>query len=197
MQYKIHNKENVYRGFFKLNKYHLSNQLFKGGWSDKYSREIFERGHAAAVLLFDKKQDRLVFVEQFRPGAIVTEKSPWLLELVAGMIEKDEHPEEVVRRETLEEAGGLVLRLQKICEYLVSPGGSTERIWLYLGEVDSLNLADYAGLKQEHEDIKIHCVSTQTAFQWLDSGRLNNAMTIIAVQWLKLHFTEKDRFWDL
>lgn len=197
MQYKIHDKENVYSGFFKLNKYHLSNQLFRGGWSDQYSREIFERGHAAAVLLFDRKQDRLVFVEQFRPGAIATEKSPWLMELVAGMIEKGEQPEEVVRRETLEEAGGSVLRLQKICEYLVSPGGSTERIWLYLGEVDSHTLANYAGLDFEHEDIKIHCVSTQTAFEWLDSGRLNNAMTIIAVQWLKLHFIDQDKFWDL
>jgi len=197
MQYKIHNKENVYSGFFKLNKYLLSNQLFQGGWSANYTREIFERGHAAAVLLFDKKRDKLVFVEQFRPGAIATEKSPWLLELVAGMIEKGEDPEEVVRRETLEEAGGQVLRLEKICEYLVSPGGSTERIWLYLGEVDSLKLANFAGLDQEQEDIKIHCVSTQTAFEWLESGRLNNAMTIIAIQWLKLHFVNKDRFWDL
>ena len=197
MQYKIHNKENVYHGFFKLNKYHLSNQLFQGGWSEGYTREVFERGHAAAVLLFDKKQDKLVFVEQFRPGAIATEESPWLLELVAGMIEKGEHPEEVVRRETLEEAGGLVLRIQKICEYLVSPGGSTERIWLYLGEVDSLKLANYAGLVQEQEDIKIHCVATQTAFEWLDSGRLNNAMTIIAVQWLKLHLADKEQFWIL
>ncbi len=195
MQYKIHKKENVYRGFFNLNKYQLTNQLFQGGWSETYTREIFERGHAAAVLLFDRKRDKLVFVEQFRPGAMATENSPWLIELVAGMIEKGERPEEVVKRESVEEAGSSILGLQKICEYLVSPGGSSERIWLYLGQVDSLKVAKYAGLNFEHEDIKIHCVSSDTAFHWLDNGRLNNAMTIIAVQWLKLNLAEKDKFW--
>lgn len=196
MQYKIQKTENVYNGFFKLNKYHLANQLFQGGWSDIYTREIFERGHAAAVLLFDRNRDKLVFVEQFRPGAISTEESPWLIELVAGMIEKNERPENVVKRETIEEAGGSILGLQKICEYLVSPGGSTERIWLYLGEIDSIKVAKYAGLDFEQEDIKIHVVSSQTAFNWLDSGRLSNAMTIIAVQWLKLHMAEKEAFWQ-
>ncbi len=195
MQYKIIKKENIYSGFFKLNKYHLSNQLFQGGWSGHYTREIFERGHAAAVLLYDKNRDKLIFVEQFRPGAIKTESSPWLIELVAGMIEKDENPEQVVMREAVEEAGGTILRLQKICEYLVSPGGSTERIWLYLGEVDSLNVAKHAGLESENEDIKIHCISSSTAFHWLEQGRLNNAMSIIAVQWFKLNYSKRDQFW--
>ena len=195
MKYKIINNENLYSGFFKLNKYHLSNQLFNGGWSEVYTREVFDRGHAAAILLFDSQRDRLVFVEQLRPGAIATEVSPWLIELVAGMIESGEKPEDVVRRESLEESGSKVLKLRKICEYWVSPGGSTERIWLYLGEIDSRKVAEFAGIKTENEDIKVHCVSTSTAFEWLASGRLNNAMTIIAMQWLKLNLIEQSDLW--
>ncbi len=195
MDYKILEKENLYQGFFKLNRYHLSNQLFQGDWSDVYTREVFERGHAAAVLLYDRERDKLIFVEQFRPGAIETEDSPWLIELVAGMIEKGENPEEVVRRESVEESGGTIVSLQKICEYLVSPGGSTERIWLYLGEVDSTKVLTHAGLDCENEDIKIHCVSSAIAFDWLAQGRLNNAMSIIAMQWLQLNWSDRDHFW--
>ncbi len=195
MQYKLLNTDTLYSGFFQLKRYELSNELFQGGWSEPFCREIFERGHAAAVLLFDPKLEKLVFVEQFRPGAIVTEKSPWLIELVAGIIEEGESPEQVARRESIEECGGKVLGLKKICEYLVSPGGSTERIFLYLGEIDSTKVSNFAGLKLEHEDIKIHVVDLQIAFKWLDQGRLNNAMTIIAMQWLKLNLPNKASFW--
>ncbi len=196
MKYKIAKHEPLYHGFFKLNKYHLSNQLFKGGWSNVYTREVFERGHAAAIVLFDQKQDKLVFVEQFRPGAIETEKSPWLMELVAGMIEINELPEEVACRESFEEAGLEVLRFKKICEYMTSPGGTTERVWLYLGEVNSQKAPDYAGLESENEDIKVHCVSTELAFKWLETGFISNAMTIIGLQWLKLNIDKKSAIWD-
>lgn len=196
MEFKVSKCESLYKGFFQFNKYHISNQLFAGGWSDIYTRELFERGHAAAILLFDQNRDQLVFVEQFRPGAMQTEQSPWLIELVAGMIEEGELPEEVVKRESMEESGSEVKRLLKMCEYLVSPGGTTERIWLYLGEIDSIKTAQFAGLESENEDIKVHCISTQKAFDWLESGRINNAMTIIAVQWLKLKLMQQTPIWE-
>ena len=196
MKYKVIKREPLYDGFFKLSKYYLSNQLFKGGWSNVYTREVFERGHAAAIILFDQKQDKLIFVEQFRTGAIATEQSPWLMELVAGMIETNEQPEEVVCRESIEEAGLEVLRVKKICDYMTSPGGTTEKVWLYLGEVDSKQVPEYAGLESENEDIKVHCVSTEQAFNWLQTGYINNAMTIIALQWLKLNLNEESSIWD-
>lgn len=195
MQFKMIKNESLYSGFFNFDKYYLSNQLFNGEWSNTYTREVLDRGHAAAVLLYDQNRDKLVFVEQFRPGAIATEKSPWIIELVAGMIEKGEQPEAVVRRESLEESGSKILNLRKICEYLVSPGGSTERIWLYLGEIDSREVAEFAGLEDENEDIKVHCVSTNTAFKWLECGRINNAMTIIAIQWLQLNLPNQSKLW--
>lgn len=195
MDFKILKKENLYDGFFQFNKYHISNELYDGGWSGCYTREVFERGHAAAALLYDEKRDKLLLVEQFRPGAMETEQSPWLIELVAGMIEEGETPEQVIKRESVEESGSEVKRLKKICEYLVSPGGTTERIWLYLAEIDSRLSSEFAGLESENEDIKVHTVSTKQAFEWLDAGKINNAMTIIALQWLRLRLVQKQSPW--
>jgi ADP-ribose diphosphatase len=190
MKYRIIDKKSLHSGFFKLNEYTLSNQLYNGGWSAQYRREVFERGHAAAVLLHDFKRDKVVLVQQFRPGALETESDPWLIELVAGMIEANERPDDVVLREAMEEAGSRILKLNKICEYLTSPGGCTERVWLYHGEVDSSQIASFAGLESENEDIKVHCIPTEQAFEWLEMGKLNNAMTIIAIQWLKLRLLQ-------
>jgi len=196
MEFKIIATEILYKGFFRMNKYTLSNELFKGGWSEEYTREVFERGNAAAVLLYDPLKQTVVFVEQFRPGAITGKGSPWLMELVAGMIETGESPDEVVRRESEEEAGCKITRLTKICDYWVSPGGTSERIWLYLGEIDSSQLPDFGGLESEHEDIKVHKVPINEAFRSLDDGELNNAMSIIALQWLRLKILTKSTLWS-
>ena len=196
MEFKIIGTEKLYNGFFSMNKYTLSNQLFRGGWSEEYTREVFERGNAAAVLLYDPTEKVVVFVEQFRPGAIAGEGSPWLMELVAGIIETDETPDEVVRRESVEEAGCEIARLSKICDYWVSPGGTSERIWLYLGEIDSSKLPEFGGLESEHEDIKVHRVALEDAFKSLDNGVLNNAMSIIALQWLRLKILTKSTLWS-
>lgn len=196
LKFKMLAKENLHSGFFQLNRYQLKHQLFAGGWGESFYREVFERGHAVAVLLFDPKRDIVALVEQFRAGAIDTESNPWVLELVAGMIDEGESPEAVAERETIEETGCEIKRLAKICEYLVSPGGATERIWLYLGEIDSHELSDIAGLADENEDIKIHKLSIEQAFEGLDNGRFNNAMTLIALQWLKLNWSKKDQFWN-
>lgn len=196
LKFDCENKEKLYDGFFQLNRYTFKNQLFAGGWSESYQREIFERGHAGAVLLLDLERKTLVLVEQFRPGAVETESNPWLVELVAGIIEPGEQPDEVVRREAVEEAACKVERLHKICEYLVSPGGTTERIHLYLGEVDSRNLPQLAGLDNEHEDILIHKVSVTQAFESLEAGEFRNGMTLIAMQWLKLNWDRIDTIFD-
>jgi ADP-ribose pyrophosphatase len=192
MKYAVSKKECLHHGFFKLNRYHIRNELFEGGWSSSFTREVFERGYASAILLFDPRLEKLIFVEQFRPGAMESESSPWLIELVAGMIETNEQPESVAIRESQEEAGCEVKRVKKICEYLVSPGGTTERIWLYVGEIDASNLPKYAGLDDENEDIRIHSIDVNLAYKWLDSGRLNNAMTLIAVQWFKLNWRKNE-----
>jgi len=93
------------------------------------TREIFERGHAVSVVLYDPDLDNLVFIEQFRPGALAAKSSPWfdadfspwLVETVAGIIGEGETPEQVARREAVEEADCKILELEPVCHYLASP----------------------------------------------------------------------------
>ncbi len=184
---KILKKEPLYKGFFKCNKYTLQHKLFAGGWSAEIQREFFERGHAAALLPYDVKNDRVVLLEQFRLGAMETKQSPWLFELVAGIIEEGEMPEEVVKREALEEAGLTVNSCQFITNYLVSPGGTTEQIDLFIANVDSSLASGIHGLADEGEDIRVHVLPRETAYQWVIDGKINNAATIIALQWLELN----------
>jgi ADP-ribose pyrophosphatase len=150
-------------------------------------RELFERGHAAAALLYDPGRDEVVILEQFRIGALEVEGGPWLYEIVAGMIDAGESAAAVVRREAIEEAGCDILALEFICEYLVSPGGTSERISLYCAKVDAEGVGGIHGLDEENEDIRVQAVSFAEAWQWLEQGRINSASPIIAMQWLTMH----------
>jgi ADP-ribose pyrophosphatase len=184
---QIINKQPLYRGFFECNSYTFKHKLFAGGWSPEITREIFERGHAAAVLPYDIKNDTVVLIEQFRFGAIETDQSPWLFEIVAGIIEKGEKAEDVMKREALEEAGVTIQSSQFIMNCLPTPGGSTEHIDIYIGSVDSTTASGLHGLEEEGEDIRVHVVPRETAYQWVLEGKINNSATVIALLWLQLN----------
>ncbi len=181
-------RRQVFKGFFRIEKLRLRHRLFAGGWSAEFERELFQRGHAAGVLLYDPELDRVVLIEQFRVGALpqtpADNTSPWLLELVAGVIDEGESADDVARREAFEEAGCEPGELVHICRYFSSPGGSNEQIDLFCGRVDASRAGGIHGLAEEHEDIRVHVLSSDQAWQALQDGRLNNAMTIIAMQWL-------------
>ena len=180
-------RERAYDGFFKIDRYRLSHKLFEGGWSNELQRELFVRDHATCVLPYDALTDQVVLLEQFRIGAIGQDQSPWLLELVAGINDEGETPEVVARREGREEAGIEFGELRPICQYLVSPGGTNEKIYLYCGQVNASTAHGVHGLDHEGEDIKVHVVSAQQAFEYVANGRINNAASIIALQWLQLN----------
>src|SRR5262249_36602957 len=99
---EILEKSERYRGHFRIDRYRLRHRLFPGGWSGTFDRELFERGHAVGVLPYDAAADAIVLIEQFRIGALVAGMEPWLIEVVAGIVEEGEEPEEVARREALE-----------------------------------------------------------------------------------------------
>ncbi|MBW8189708.1 ADP-ribose diphosphatase [Neiella marina] len=185
----------AYNGFFQLKKYQLRHRLFAGGWSSVMTRELFERGHAVVLLPYDPKLDQVVMVEQFRLGALETSSNPWLLELVAGMIEPGETAEDVARRESIEEAGLTVGQVEFICSYLPSAGGCSERISLYVGAIDSRNAGGIHGLDYEHEDIKVHCYSRQQALKLLEDGKIDNAASIIGLQWLAMNHQRIRDLW--
>ncbi|MFN3880146.1 MAG: NUDIX domain-containing protein [Nitrincola lacisaponensis] len=178
----------VFQGFFRMHELRIRHARFQGG-DLTVTREMFRRGDAVAVLLFDPRKEALVLIEQFRPGALAAPGGPWLLELVAGMIEADETPEGVAERETLEEAGLHVTGLQPILGYLPSPGGMDEWIHLLYGFVDASNAEGLQGLADEGEDIRVHCLPVADVFELLRKGQLNNAAILIAVQWLQLNYT--------
>lgn len=189
--------ETGYKGFFRINRYRLRHKLFAGGWSANLTRELFERGHAAAMLPYDPVRDQIVLLEQFRVGALGSDNSPWLLEMVAGMIEPGESASEVMVREAEEEAGLVVGRSRFALSYLVSPGGTSERIHVYVGEVDSRKATGLHGLAEEGEDIRLHVVSREQAYRWVEEGRIDNAATVIALQWLQLHLAEIRSQWSV
>lgn len=183
----IEKRETVFQGFFRMDKLWLTHPRFDGGQMPVFTRELFLRGDATCVLPYDPRRDEVVLLEQFRLGALGRDQSPWLLELVAGMNEPGERPEDVASREAQEEAGLSFRRLEKICDYLVSPGGTTEMIHLYLGETSTVGAGGLYGLDHEHEDIRAHVVPAEDAIAMIHDGRINNAAAIIALQWLQLN----------
>lgn len=180
----------LFEGFFSVNEYQLTHKLFKGGESDTITREIFERGDAVVMLPYDAIRDTLVLQTQFRPGAIRDNESPWLIECVAGMFGEQESPVDVAIREAEEEAGLAVSASDviPIMQYFSSPGGTTEKIHLYLGIVDSTNVGGVFGLDNEQEDILVTTHTREEAMKMLSEGKIVNAATIIGLQWLQLNY---------
>ncbi|WP_313021777.1 ADP-ribose diphosphatase [Atlantibacter hermannii] len=189
-------REKLYRGFFSLDLYRFRHRLFNGEMSGEVRREIFERGHASVLLPFDPVRDEVVLIEQIRIAAYDTSETPWLLELVAGMIEPGESVEDVARREAMEEAGLTVGRTKPVLNYLASPGGTSERLSILVGEVDATQAEGIHGLVEENEDIRVHVVSREQAYQWVEEGKIDNAASVIALLWLQLHYQEIRHEWN-
>ncbi|MEX9967156.1 MULTISPECIES: ADP-ribose diphosphatase [Providencia] len=192
---EIISKRKLFNGFFQMIEYRFRHRLFEGGWSEEITREVFERGHAGVILPYDPEADKVVLIEQIRLPAIETSQTPWLLEAVAGMIETDKTAEQVVRREADEEAGLVIGRTEKALSYLSSPGGTSERMYVYVGEVDSSHASGIHGLKSENEDIRVHVVSREQAYQWVEEGIIDNAATVIVLQWLQLNYKKLQQKW--
>jgi ADP-ribose pyrophosphatase len=164
----------------------LSHPRFEGGRA-RIQRELLDRGDAVCVLLYDPKRDAVVLVEQFRAGALTKTDTPWLLELVAGIVEPGESAEDVARRESVEEAGVELAELIPITGYLPSPGGCDEWIELFCALVDAPESGGVFGLDEEGEDIKVHVIPAVDAFALVRQRVVNNAAAIIALQWLQLN----------
>ncbi|HEA3262581.1 TPA: ADP-ribose diphosphatase [Pasteurella multocida] len=183
-------EETLYQGFFQLKKIQFKHKLFAGGYSGVVTRELLVKGAASAVIAYDPIKDAVVLVEQVRIGAYQPDsaQSPWLLELIAGMVEEGEKPEEVALRESEEEAGVQVQDLQHCLSVWDSPGGVLERIHLFVGKVDSTTAKGLHGLSEENEDIRVHVVSREQAYQWVNEGKIDNSIAVLGLQWLQLNY---------
>jgi len=192
---EIIDKKSGYDGFFHLNTYTLRHRQFAGGWGPEITREVFERGHAVGVLPYDPATDKVILIEQFRVGAYAAiaspwfdeDASPWLYETVAGIIDEGERPEDVAYRESIEETGLTLTDLMPVSHYHVSPGGTSETVFVFIGRTDASNLEGFHGVAHEGEDIRPFSVTLDEAYDSIAKGLVNNAMTIIAIQWLMLN----------
>ena len=186
-QVELLRRESCFKGFYRVDRLHLRHEQFAGGMGPELSRELFVRHDAVCVLPYDPQRDQVVLIEQFRVGAYDKSGNPWLLELVAGLIDKDEEPQQVALREAEEEANLSLSELWPVTQYYPSPGGSDERVHLYIGRCDSQGAGGVHGLAEEGEDIRVHVWSLAQALATVDDGHIDNAASIIALQWLALN----------
>lgn len=182
----IHSKTSGYDGFFKITLVDFQHTLFQGGWSPIIRRELFGRGQAVVVVLYDRQREIIVLVEQCRAGALGAARpdQAWLMEPVAGMIDEGETAIQACQRETREEAGIEVSEFDYICQFYPSPGASDEILHLYAAEINSDLIPEFSGLAEDAEDIRLLKLTFSDAKHQLLAGRFNVASTIIGLQWL-------------
>lgn len=190
----IHKREYLYRGFIQVEKISLTHQLFNQiSYTSVIQRELVHRPEAAGVLLYDDEQQKFALIEQFRVGAMDDESSPWQLEIIAGVLDGDESPENCIRRESLEESGCEVDDLEHLFTFYPSAGACSELFHLYSAQVKLPKEGGIFGMPDEGENILLHLIHYQDLATLLTNGRLRNAPVIMALQWLKQHIkTIKD-----
>lgn len=182
------------KGFLKLARHTIRHESYNGGWCPVIQRERLEGLSAVQVLMYDPQRDELVMIEQFRVGTMGHLEEPWILEPVGGYKDIDEEPEQVARREAMEEADCELLELLHIGDFFVSPGVSSERIYLYCARVDSSKAGGIHGLAHEGEEVKVVVMPAKQVIAEL-FGRINSTSAIIATQWFAAKRDELRENW--
>jgi ADP-ribose pyrophosphatase len=195
-KFEILERETLFQGYFRVDRFQIRHETFAGGWSSPYRREVFDRGlRAVAVLLFDPEQDKIAMVEQLRPAPLARGEDPWMIELVAGIVESGETDEQTIRREAVEEANCEITALEKIAAYYASPGCMSEFTTLFVGRTSGLEDGVITGLAEENEEIRLHVMDAVQAMSLLYTRRLRDAHSMIAMQWFALHHTDLRSRW--
>jgi ADP-ribose pyrophosphatase len=180
---EIHKKTTLHEGFLRIYSYEFDVEKHAGG-IERITREVMERGDAVAVLGYDPERDEILLGNEFRPGVIVAGEYPYRDNLVAGGIDRDETPLQAAVREMREEAG-LVLRDPVIIHRgaFVSSGGTSERIVLVYGLVDTSKAGGVHGLANETEDILSVVLPAQVFIDRVRNGEINDLKTLVAGYW--------------
>lgn len=194
-RFRILERRRLHDGFYQFDVLTLEHERFAGGWSGPLRRELLVQRPAVAVLPYDPVRDRVVLVEQFRTGCIDGPGAPWLIEAVAGLAEAGEAPETVAAREVGEETGLTVGRMELVCRYVASPGGTSETVQVYVGEVAAPEAGGLFGAAHEGEDIRTHVLAAEQAFAMVRDGRITAANSVIPILWLELNRERLRREW--
>jgi nudix-type nucleoside diphosphatase (YffH/AdpP family) len=182
-----------YAGFFAVDELRLRHRRFDGTLGPELDRAVFISGDAATVLPYDPGRDRVLLIEQFRPGPFARgDGQPWLLEPVAGRIDAGETPEKAARREAMEEAGIVLSDLIRIAAYYPTPAAKAEYLFSFLGIADLPDSAAgrVGGVADEHEDIRTHLLPFAALMDLVASGEVENGPLLISALFLQ---RERDR----
>ena len=187
MKLEIDDRNPVYDGYLTVERLRLRHELFAGGMSRPLVREVVDRGATAAVLPYDPAAQSVLLIEQFRPGAWAGGANPWLLEIVAGVVDPGETPEDVVQREAQEEAGIELGPLAPVAAIFLTPGICSERCHIFAAPCDLAGAGGLHGHPEEGEDIRVARRSFDEADRLVRTGAISNAITLVALQWLALN----------
>ena len=186
-KFKILSKKNIHNGFFKMNEITLKYKKYDGSWSDEIKRELFGGAQVSAVLPYDPKNKKIVLIQQFRPGTIFRDTNNYLDEIVAGIIDPGETPEDTAHRECLEETGCKVKSLRSIQGYFPAPGSSESFYHLFLAEVIAPDKENIRGLENENEDILVKSYTFEKVKEKMEKNEILNGLALIALQWFFLN----------
>lgn len=188
-------EEPLYSGFFTLLKVKLRHRLFNGGWSREFTRELFAKAEAASAVVYDPVLDQIGLVDQFRIGTLDSPYGPWTLESVAGMVEEGESPADMMLRELVEEAGLHAKELLPVTAFYPTPGSCNEYTHLFCAICDLTEAGGVFGVEGENEDILFKAYPAEDVFNAMLQSRMNNAATLIGLQWLQLNRNQLRARW--
>jgi GDP-mannose pyrophosphatase NudK len=184
---KITNTEVLSNNWYTLRKITFDIQTAEGVWQTQ-SREAYDRGNGATILLYNKTQKTVILTRQFRiPTYINGNTTGMLIETCAGLLDKD-NPEDCIRRETEEETGYKVTDVRKVFEAYMSPGSVTEILYFFVAEYSkNMKVSDGGGAEHEQENIQVMELPFSEALQMIDTGEIKDAKTIMLLQYAKLN----------
>lgn len=184
---KIKSTELLSDNHYILNKVILD-YTKKDGTTETQTREVYDRGNGATILLYNKDKKTVILIRQFRlPTYLNGNETGMIIEACAGLLEK-ENPEECIKRETEEETGYTLTEVRKVFESYMSPGSVTEIIYFFVGEYSKeMKTSDGGGLDSEHENIDVLELPFEKALEMIATGEIKDAKTIMLLQYAKIN----------
>jgi nudix-type nucleoside diphosphatase (YffH/AdpP family) len=183
---RIHQVETLSDDWFLLQKTTFDYRRNDGSWQ-RQTRETYDRGHGATILLYNRERRTVVLVRQFRFPTYGNGHDGFLIETAAGLLDQAS-PEERIKAEVEEETGYRVSEVRKVFEAFMSPGSVTERLYFFVAEYDPASrVGDGGGLAEEGEDIEVLELTMEKALRMMASGEIADGKTIMLLQYAALH----------
>lgn len=181
------NRQLLSNNWYKLEKLSFEYQRDDGSWETQ-SREAYDRGNGAAILLYNKKNRTVILTRQFRmPTYINGNDSGMMIEVCAGLLDGD-HPEDCIKKETEEETGYKLEKVEKVFESYMSPGSVTEILYFFIGSYEEkMKIGEGGGAEEETENIEVLELDFEKALEMIRTGEIKDAKTIMLLQYAKIN----------